>query len=108
MGQEDTASCIAVATAFPTETEATIDARAEVPSEGTPKGDPMEEGTKDPFNKGLRSYIQECPWQGRGESKQSCQTMAKPVGFFMKSPRVRKTVISSAHSKASDATRQRP
>lgn len=69
MGQEDTASCIAVATAFPTETEATVDARAEVPSEGTPKGDPMEEGTKDPFNKGLRSYIQKCPWQGQGRAK---------------------------------------
>lgn len=40
-----------------------------MPSEGTPKGDPMEEGTEGPFTKGLRSYIQKCPWQGQGKVK---------------------------------------
>lgn len=55
-GQEDTASCTAAASAFQQ-------------TEGTPKmGNPWEK-TKDPFTKGLRSYIQEWPWHGQGRAK---------------------------------------
>lgn len=36
---------------------------------GTPKRGHSREGAKGPFTKGLRSYIQECPWQGQGRAR---------------------------------------
>lgn len=38
-------------------------------SKETPKRGHSREGAKGPFTKGLRSYIQECPWQGQGRAR---------------------------------------
>lgn len=67
-GREDTAAATA-----PAKPEAHSEAATDVRG-GCSGRDPKErpltgEGAKGPFTKGLRSYIQECPWQGQGRAR---------------------------------------
>lgn len=67
-GREDTAA--ATAPAKPeAHSEAATDVRGGCSVRGPQREATHRGGGKGPFTKGLRSYIQECPWQGQGRAR---------------------------------------